>query len=181
MAVKIRLQRHGKKGKPFYWLVAVDSRVKRDGKFIEKLGTYNPVKNPAEITLKVDECVKWLRNGAQPSDTARRLLSYKGALLKHHLLKGVDKGAHSEEEVQKKFDVWLTEREQKLNQQSSDLEEKERKVLDKKLQTEKLYSEQRKKESEPKPVAIENNKESEKVTEKVDNPSTDEVATNQKN
>ncbi|MCO4854856.1 MAG: 30S ribosomal protein S16, partial [Flavobacteriaceae bacterium] len=88
MPVKIRLQRHGKKGKPFYWIVAADARSKRDGKFLEKLGIYNPNTNPATIDLDVDGAVKWLGNGAQPSDTAKRLLSYKGALLKHHLLGG---------------------------------------------------------------------------------------------
>ena len=86
MPVKIRLQRHGKKGKPFYWIVAANSRAKRDGKFLEKLGTYNPVSNPAQIEIDVDAAVKWLKNGAQPSDTARRILSYKGVLLKYHLL-----------------------------------------------------------------------------------------------
>ena len=91
MPVKIRLQRHGKKGKPFYWIVAADARSKRDGKFLEKLGIYNPNTNPATIDLDVDGAVKWLGNGAQPSDTAKRLLSYKGALLKHHLLGGLEK------------------------------------------------------------------------------------------
>lgn len=111
MPVKIRLQRHGKKGKPFYWLVAADSRAKRDGKFLEKLGTYNPNTNPATITLDVDSSVKWLNQGAQPSDTARRILSYKGVLLKHHLLGGVRKGALTEEQVEEKFNAWLEEKE----------------------------------------------------------------------
>lgn len=93
MPVKIRLQRHGKKGKPFYWVVAADSRAKRDGKFLEKLGTYNPNTNPAQIDLNVDSSVKWLQNGAQPTETARRILSYKGALMKQHLQGGVNKGA----------------------------------------------------------------------------------------
>ena len=84
MAVKLRLQRHGKKGKPFYWIVAADARAKRDGKFLEKLGTYNPNVNPAIIDLNVDGTVKWLQNGAQPTDTARAILSYKGVLLKNH-------------------------------------------------------------------------------------------------
>jgi small subunit ribosomal protein S16 len=110
MSVKIRLQRHGKKGKPFYWIVAADARAKRDGKFLEKLGTYNPNTNPATIELDVDGSVKWLQNGAQPTDTARGLLSYKGALLKHHLAGGVRKGAFSEEEAEKKFQAWLDEK-----------------------------------------------------------------------
>ena len=85
MSVKIRLQRHGKKGKPLYWIVAADARAKRDGRYLQKLGTYNPNTNPATITLNVDDSVKWLQYGAQPTDTARNILSYKGALLKNHL------------------------------------------------------------------------------------------------
>jgi small subunit ribosomal protein S16 len=111
MPVKIRLQRHGKKGKPFYWLVAADSRAKRDGKFLEKLGIYNPNTNPATIELDVDGSVKWLNNGAQPSDTARRILSYKGVLLKHHLMGGVRKGALTEEQAEEKFNAWIAEKE----------------------------------------------------------------------
>ena len=111
MPVRIRLQRHGKKGKPFYWVVAADSRSKRDGKFLEKLGTYNPNTNPAQITLNVENSVQWLQNGAQPSDTAKRILSYKGVMLKHHLLGGVRKGALTEEQAEEKFNAWLAEKE----------------------------------------------------------------------
>ena len=110
MPVKIRLQRHGKKGKPFYWIVAADARAKRDGKFLEKLGIYNPNTNPATIEVKVDNSVKWLQNGAQPTDTARAILSYKGVLLKHHLLGGLRKGALTEEQVEEKFNAWLEEK-----------------------------------------------------------------------
>ena len=102
MSVKIRLQRHGKKGKPFFHIVVADSRAKRDGRFIEKLGTYNPITNPATIELNVDSAVKWLNNGAQPTDTARAILSYKGALYKKHLQGGVAKGAFSEAEAENK-------------------------------------------------------------------------------
>ena len=91
MPVRIRLQRHGKKGKPFYWIVAADSRSKRDGRYLEKIGTYNPNTNPASVELDIDQALKWLENGAQPSDTARTLLSYRGAMLKHHLNGGVKK------------------------------------------------------------------------------------------
>ena len=104
MPVKIRLQRHGKKGKPFFWIVAADSRAKRDGKFLEKLGTYNPNTNPATIDLNLDGAVQWLHNGAQPTDTARAILSYKGALLKHHLDGGVRKGALTQEQADAKLD-----------------------------------------------------------------------------
>lgn len=111
MPVKIRLQRHGKKGKPFYWVVAADSRSKRDGRYLEKIGTYNPNTNPATIDIKVDRAVDWLQNGAQPTDTARNLLSETGALLKNHLVNGVRKGAHSEDDVETKFAAWVTEKE----------------------------------------------------------------------
>ena len=107
MSVKIRLQRHGKKQKPFYWIVAADARSKRDGKFLEKLGTYNPTANPAIIDLNVDKAVQWLHNGAQPTDTARAILSYKGALLKHHLDGGVRKGALTQEQADVKLTAWL--------------------------------------------------------------------------
>jgi small subunit ribosomal protein S16 len=110
MSVKIRLQRHGKKGKPFFWIVAADARAKRDGRYLEKLGTYNPNSNPAIIDLDVDGAVKWLQNGAQPTDTAKAILSYKGALLKNHLAGGVTKGALTEEQAAAKFATWLEEK-----------------------------------------------------------------------
>lgn len=115
MSVRIRLQRFGKKGAPFYHIVVADGRAPRDGKFIEKLGTYNPMTEPAKIELDVDKAVKWLRNGAQPTDTARNLMSVKGAMLKHHLLRGVDKGAFSVEEAEKRFQAWVSEKEAKIN------------------------------------------------------------------
>jgi len=110
MPVKLRLQRHGKKGKPFYWIVAADARSKRDGKYLEKVGIYNPTTNPATVELNVDAAVKWLQNGAQPTATAKNLLSQKGALLKNHLLGGVTKGALTEEQAEEKFQAWVSER-----------------------------------------------------------------------
>ena len=107
MSVKIRLQRHGKKQKPFYWVVAADARSKRDGKYLEKIGTYNPNTNPATIELDLDSAVKWLHNGAQPTDTAKAILSYKGALLKHHLDGGIRKGALTQEQADAKLATWL--------------------------------------------------------------------------
>ena len=107
MSVKIRLQRHGKKGKPFYWVVAADARSKRDGKYLEKIGTYNPNTNPATIELNLDSAVRWLHNGAQPTDTAKAILSYKGALLKHHLDGGIRKGALTQEQADAKLAAWL--------------------------------------------------------------------------
>ena len=115
MSVKIRLQRHGKKGKPFYWVVAADARSKRDGKYLEKIGTYNPNTNPATIDLNLDSAVKWLHNGAQPTDTARAILSYKGALLKHHLDGGIRKGALTQEQADAKLSTWLDEKAGKVD------------------------------------------------------------------
>ena len=114
MATKIRLQRHGRKGKPFFHIVVADSRARRDGRFIEKLGTYNPITNPATIELNVDSSVEWLLKGAQPTDTAKALLSYKGAFMKKHLLGGVAKGAFTQEEADKRFAAWLEAKDAKV-------------------------------------------------------------------
>ncbi|WP_375323400.1 30S ribosomal protein S16 [Flagellimonas sp. GZD32] len=143
MPVKIRLQRHGKKGKPFYWVVAADSRAKRDGKFLEKLGTYNPNTNPASIDLDIDGSVKWLQNGAQPTDTARAILSYKGVLLKHHLLGGVRKGALTEEQVEEKFNAWLEEKEAAIQAKKDGLSKAEAEERAKALAAEKEVNEKR--------------------------------------
>jgi small subunit ribosomal protein S16 len=143
MPVKIRLQRHGKKGKPFYWIVAADARSKRDGKFLEKLGIYNPNTNPATIDLDVDGAVKWLGNGAQPSDTAKRLLSYKGALLKHHLLGGLRKGALTEEQVAEKFNAWVAEKEAAVAAKVSGLTKEQEAEKAKALEAEKAVNEKR--------------------------------------
>lgn len=121
MSVKIRLQRHGKKGKPFFHIVVADARARRDGRFIQKLGIYNPITNPATIELDVDAAVKWLNNGAQPTDTARAILSYKGALYKKHLLGGVAKGAFDQDEADKRFNAWLEEKEKAVENKKSDL------------------------------------------------------------
>ena len=143
MPVKIRLQRHGKKGKPFYWIVAADARSKRDGKFLEKLGIYNPNTNPATIDLNVDGAVKWLTNGAQPSDTAKRLLSYKGALLKHHLLGGLRKGALTEEQVAEKFNAWVAEKDAAVAAKVSGLTQEQEVEKAKALAAEKAVNEKR--------------------------------------
>ena len=110
MSVKIRLQRHGKKGKPFYWVVAADARSKRDGRYLEKIGTYNPLTNPATIVLDFDRAYHWISCGAQPSDTARSLLKREGIYMKKHLMGGVQKGAFDEAEAQKRFDAWKQEK-----------------------------------------------------------------------
>ena len=143
MPVRIRLQRHGKKGKPFYWIVAADSRSKRDGKFLEKLGIYNPNTNPATIDINVDNSVKWLQNGAQPSDTARRILSYKGVLLKKHLLGGLAKGALTEEQVEAKFQAWVDEKEKTIAKKTEGLAKAKAEAKAKALAAEKEASDKR--------------------------------------
>jgi len=143
MPVKIRLQRHGKKGKPYYWIVAADARAKRDGKYLEKLGAYNPNTNPATIELDVDGAVQWLQNGAQPTDTAKALLSYKGALLKNHLVGGVRKGALTEEQAEKKFTTWLEEKSEKVDAKKDGVSKAEAEAKAKALEAEKAANEAR--------------------------------------
>ena len=143
MPVKIRLQRHGKKGKPFYWVVAADARAKRDGRYLEKIGTYNPNTNPATVEINVDSAVKWLENGAQPTDTARTLLSYRGVLLKHHLNGGVTKGALTQEEAEAKFSAWLEEKEAKIQAKKDGLTKAEAEARAQALAAEKEVNEKR--------------------------------------
>jgi small subunit ribosomal protein S16 len=115
MATRIRLQRHGKKGKPVFHLVAADSRAKRDGKFIEKLGVYNPNTNPATIDIDFDRTLNWVKVGAELTETARAILSYKGVLYKNHLINGVKKGALTEADVETRFAAWVAEKDAKIN------------------------------------------------------------------
>ena len=143
MSVKIRLQRHGKKGKPFYWIVAADARAKRDGRFLEKLGTYNPNTNPATVNLDVDGAVKWLQNGAQPTDTAKTILSYKGAMLKNHLVGGVRKGALTEEQAEEKFQAWLEEKAGKVASKEENVAKVKTEAKAKALEAEKAVNEAR--------------------------------------
>jgi len=143
MSVKIRLQRHGKKQKPFYWIVAADARAKRDGRFLEKLGTYNPNTNPATIDLNLDQAVQWLHNGAQPTDTARAILSYKGALLKHHLDGGVRKGALTQEQADAKLAAWVDEKSGKVDAKKDGLSKKQADAKAKALKAEKEANEKR--------------------------------------
>ncbi|GAA4938862.1 hypothetical protein GCM10023314_09390 [Algibacter agarivorans] len=152
MPVKIRLQRHGKKGKPYYWIVAADARSKRDGKYLEKLGAYNPNTNPATVELNVDSAVQWLQNGAQPTDTAKTLLSYKGALLKNHLAGGVRKGALTEEQAEAKFTAWLEEKEGKVQAKADGLSDAEAKAKADALAAEKAVNEARIAAAAPAPV-----------------------------
>ncbi|HLT41148.1 MAG TPA: 30S ribosomal protein S16 [Sphingobacteriaceae bacterium] len=114
MATKIRLQRFGKKGKPFYHVVVADSRAPRDGKFIERIGSYNPNTNPATIDLNFEKALDWMNKGAQPTDTARAILSYKGVLYKKHLQGGVTKGAFDAATADARFEEWQTSKASKI-------------------------------------------------------------------
>ena len=143
MSVKIRLQRHGKKGKPFYWIVAADARAKRDGKYLEKIGTYNPNVNPAVIDLNIDKAVEWLQNGAQPTDTAKNILSYKGAMLKNHLVGGIRKGALTQEQADAKFAAWLEEKATKIANKEAGLSKAQSEAKAKALAAEKAVNEAR--------------------------------------
>ena len=145
MAVKIRLSRHGRRKRPFYHIIIADSRAPRDGRYIKKIGTYDPNTNPASIELDFDSALSWLQKGAQPTDTCRAILSYNGVMLKYHLLKGVKKGALTEQEVETKFQTWLKEKEAKI-------EAKREKIVRQKSEEEKnsLLPKQKLKKSKPK-------------------------------
>ena len=121
MATRIRLQRFGRKSRPIFHIVVADSRAKRDGRKIEKLGLYNPNTNPATIDLNFDSTVDWMMKGAQPSDTARAILSYKGVMMKKHLLEGVKKGAITEEQAEDKFNAWLADKDSRIASKAAGL------------------------------------------------------------
>ena len=137
MATKIRLQRFGKKGKPVYHIVAADSRSKRDGRSIERLGLYNPNTNPASIDLNHDRALYWVQVGAVPTDTARTILSYTGVLTKKHLLDGVKKGAHTEEEALAKYEAWLEGKAKQISSVTSAIEKTKADAAAKALAAEK--------------------------------------------
>ena len=153
MAVKIRLQRHGKKGNPIYWIVIADEKSKRDGKYIEKLGTYDPNTNPASIELDFDSSVKWLEKGAQPTNTAKAILSYEGVLLRKHLNLGVQKGAFTEEEAKKRFDEWKKGKGAKIEKKIEDLESTLESNKKEARKREEEYSKKRSEESKAKEEA----------------------------
>jgi small subunit ribosomal protein S16 len=169
MATRIRLQRHGKKGKAFFHLVAADSRAKRDGKFIEKLGIYNPNTNPATVEINFDRTLHWVQVGAEMSDTARALLAYKGVLHKNHLLKGIEKGALTAEQVEEKFAAWLQEKENKVQGKVDRLGNESNAA-----KTARLAAEQAVKEAKAKAIEAKNAPEPEVVEEA---PVADEAAT----
>jgi small subunit ribosomal protein S16 len=143
MAVKIRLARKGRKKLAFYHIVVADSRSPRDGRYIEKIGSYNPITNPATIELDFDKALGWLQNGALPTDTCRAILSYKGVLMKKHLLEGVKKGAFDEAEATRRFEEWIRQNESKIEAKKAHLEKSQDDELGKRLSVEKKVNEAR--------------------------------------
>jgi small subunit ribosomal protein S16 len=120
MPTKIRLQRKGKKGQPFYHIIIADGRAPREGRFIERIGTYNPLTRPADIDINFDKALSWLQSGAQPTDTVKAILAYKGVLYKNHLAKGVKKGALTAEQAEEKFGAWLKEKQEKISRKANE-------------------------------------------------------------
>lgn len=169
MSVKIRLQRFGRKRNAFYHIVVADARAPRDGKSIERIGSYNPNNNPATIDINVDKAVSWLENGAQPTDTCRAILSYKGVLYKHHLNRGVAKGALTAEQAEAKFTKWLEEKDGRIQEKISKLSGKDADAAQARLKAERKVSEERAAR-----IAIKNTPVAEEVAEEVEAP--EEVA-----
>lgn len=143
MPTKIRLQRKGKKGQPFYHLVIADGRAPREGKFIERIGTYNPLTKPADIKMDFDRALYWLQAGAQPTDTVRAILSYSGVLYKNHLIKGIKKGALTQEQADVKFAAWLKEKREKIENKAKQVETDKKGESKKRLDAEKKVNETR--------------------------------------
>jgi small subunit ribosomal protein S16 len=169
MATKIRLQRHGKKGKPFYYIVVADARAPRDGRFIERLGSYNPNTNPATIDINFDKTLEWVNTGAQPTDTCRAILSYKGVLYKKHLEGGVKKGALTEEQATEKFAAWTDAKDGKITGKKTSLlsaKDEARKAA--------LIAEAKKKEDKAAAIAAKNAPVAEEVAEEA--PAEEEAA-----
>jgi small subunit ribosomal protein S16 len=143
MAVKIRLARKGRKKLAYYHIVVADSRSPRDGRYIESIGKYNPLTNPATIELDFEKALGWLQNGAMPTETCRAILSYKGVLIKKHLLEGVKKGAFDEAEATKRFEEWMKQNDAKVESKKSGLEKSKDDEVVKKLAVEKKVNEAR--------------------------------------
>ena len=143
MAVKIRLAKKGRKKLAYYHIVVADSRSPRDGRYIEKIGIYNPITDPATIELDFNRALDWLQNGAQPTDTCRAILSYKGVLLKKHLLEGVKKGAFDEAEADKRFNEWMKQNEEKIDSKKSKLEKAQDDDKESRIDAEKRINEAR--------------------------------------
>ncbi len=166
MPVKIRLQRKGRTHYSVFSIVAADSRAPRDGRFIEKLGTYNPNTNPATIELSFDRALYWLQQGAQPSETAKAILSYKGVLYMKHLLNGVKKGAFDESEADRRFQVWLKDKQSAIQAKKDKLKNDEKSLKDKKLKDEEKVNEKKAKAIQEK-LAAQSKKSEEEVQEEV--------------
>lgn len=143
MPAKIRLQRHGKKANAFFHIVVADGRAPRDGKFIEKIGTYNPTTNPATIDIDMNVAMNWLKNGAQPTDTCRAILSYKGVLMKYHLHKGVEKGALTQEQADARLEKWLQEKQAKVDAKKNRIADSKRDEMKKRMDAEAKAKEAR--------------------------------------
>jgi small subunit ribosomal protein S16 len=141
MATRIRLQRNGRKNYPFYAIVIADSRAPRDGKFIEKIGTFNPNTNPATVDLNFDKALDWVLKGAQPSDTVRNILSGEGVYMKKHLLGGVKKGAFNEADAETKFEAWKADKQNKLSDIKVKNEEVKKNAIQASLEAEKKVNE----------------------------------------
>ncbi len=177
MPVKIRLARRGKKRYAFYHIVVADSRAPRDGRFIEKIGYYNPNTNPATIELDFDKALDWLQKGAQPTETVRAILSYKGVLMKKHLLDGVKKGAFDEAEAERRFQAWyeqkmkkISEKEERIRKEKEDKKkaqlDAERKVKEARAQElAKKYAEEAAESNEENTVAEESTEEQQNTEE----------------
>jgi small subunit ribosomal protein S16 len=143
MPVKIRLARHGRKKSAYYHVVVADSRAPRDGKYIERIGLYNPITNPATIELDFDKALSWLNKGAQPTDTTRTILSSEGVMMKKHLLEGVKKGAFDEAEAEKRFAAWKQARTAKIQAKADQLASLSSADVAKRLENEKKINEAR--------------------------------------
>ena len=154
MSVKIRLARKGRKKQAYYHVVVADSRSPRDGRFIEKIGVYNPITDPATIDINFEKALGWLQNGAQPTDTCRAILKYKGVMMKKHLMEGVRKGAFDEAEADRRFNEWLKGKEEKIELKKSGLEKKGEELRKKKLEAEKAIKEARAEELAKKAAAL---------------------------
>jgi len=165
MSVKIRLARHGKKKFAYYHIVIADSRAPRDGKFIERIGTYNPNTNPATINIEFDKAMEWLDKGAQPTETVRAILSYKGVLMKKHLLGGVQKGAFSEEEAEKRFQEWMKQKESKIEAKRERITREKDDSIKKRIERETKISDARAEEILKKTSKLEEDAQKEADTE----------------
>jgi len=173
MPAKIRLSRHGRKRAAFYHIIVADSRAPRDGRYIERIGSYNPNTNPATIDLNFDSALEWLQKGAQPTDTARAILSYRGVMYMNHLLKGVAKGALNEEQAKEKFEAWKQEKEGKIQAKVDKLSDAQNADIKSRLDAETKVNEKRveaiaKKKSDLAAELEAANKEKEVVEEKTE-------------